>query len=80
MTKSVIEDDGNVKEFIIEQIALDYFKITYVADEVLTNSDTQKIKEAVITYLEEGLTVTFNKVSVLDRANRGKLKQFVSKV
>jgi phenylacetate-CoA ligase len=80
VTKSVIEDDGNVKEFIIEQIALDHFKITYVADEVLTNSDTQKIKEAVITYLEEGLTVTFNKVSVLDRANRGKLKQFVSKV
>ncbi len=80
VTKSVIEDDGNVKEFIIEQTALDHFKITYVADKALTNNETQKIKEAVITYLEEGLTVTFNKASILDRANRGKLKQFISKV
>ena len=80
VTKSVIEDDGNVKEFVIEQTAIDHFKITYVADKVLTENETQKIKEAVITYLEEGLTVTFNKVDVLDRANRGKLKQFVSRV
>ncbi len=80
VTKSVIEDDGNVKEFIIEQTALDHFEITYAADTVLTDAEKQKIKEAVVTYLEEGLTVTFKKVAVLDRANRGKLKQFTSKV
>ncbi|EDM45372.1 possible capK protein [unidentified eubacterium SCB49] len=80
VTKSVIEDDGNVKEFVIEQIAIDHFTIMYVADEVLTTNETQKIIKAVLTYLEEGLTVSFKKVTVLDRANRGKLKQFISRV
>lgn len=80
VTKSVIEDDGNVKEFIIEQTALDHFKITYVSEVALNEEETQKIKAAVITYLEDGLTVSFKRVAVLTRANRGKLKQFISKV
>ena len=80
VTKSVIEDDGNVKEFIIEQTAIEQFKITYVADTELTDNETQKIKEAVVTYLEDGLTIKFKKVAILVRANRGKLKQFTSLV
>lgn len=77
VTKTVIEDDGNVKEFIIEQITLDSFIITYVAERKLTEKETQNIIKAVVTYLEDGLTITFNKVAILDRANRGKLKQFI---
>ena len=80
VTKSVIEDDGNVKEFIIEQTELDCFHITYVADTALTSNEEQHIRKAVVTYLEEGLTVHFKRVSVLDRSNRGKLKQFASKI
>jgi len=80
VTKSVIEDDGNVKEFIIEQTELDCFHITYVADTALTSKEEQHIRKAVVTYLEEGLTVHFKRVSVLDRSNRGKLKQFASKI
>lgn len=32
ITKSVIEDDGNVKEFVVEQQSLDQFHIRYVSD------------------------------------------------
>ncbi|GHC44571.1 phenylacetate--CoA ligase family protein [Ulvibacter litoralis] len=78
VTKSVIEDDGNVSEFVIEQTALDTFKITYVSEKALTSEEISTIKKALYTYLEEGLTLTFERVSVLNRNNRGKLKQFIS--
>ncbi len=78
VTKSVIEDDGNVNEFIIEQTKIDCFKITYVAERELTSSEITKIESALYKYLESGLKLEFERVLVLDRSNRGKLKQFVS--
>lgn len=80
VTKSVIEDDGNVKEFVIEQTAPDTFKIMYVAERVLTAQEIKAIEKASFTYLENGLILIFERVSMLDRSNRGKLKQFISKL
>ena len=80
VTKSVIEDDGNVKEFVIEQTALDTFKIIYVAERELTSEEMKAIEKASFNYLENDLKLEFEKVSVLDRSNRGKLKQFISKL
>ncbi len=80
VTKSVIEEDGNVSEFIIEQTALDTFKIIYKAKKQLTASEEETIIKATYKYLEDDLTVIFEKVAVMDRSNRGKLKQFVSKI
>lgn len=80
VTKSVIEDDGNVKEFIIEQTALDAFKIIYVAERELTNEEKTTIKTALYAYLENDLKLVFERVAVLDRSRRGKLKQFISKL
>ena len=80
VTKSVIEDDGNVKEFVVEQTALDAFKIIYTSENPLTSTQQNLIKEALYKYLEIGLLLTFERVSVLDRSNRGKLKQFISKL
>ena len=80
VTKSVIEEDGNVQEFVIEQTALDTFKVIYTAQRALTSQEEETIKKATYTYLEEGLTVLFEKVTLMDRSKRGKLKQFVSKV
>lgn len=77
VTKTVIEDDGNVKEFIIEQHRPDYFKIIYTARETLTQKKQKQIKKALYQYLENDLELTFKQVPVLDRKNRGKLKQFV---
>lgn len=80
VTKSVIEDDGNVKEFIIEQTALDAFTIVYTSENPLVDAEMQAIKKALYQYLEQDLRLEFKRVAVLDRSHRGKLKQFVSKL
>jgi phenylacetate-CoA ligase len=78
VTKSFIEDDGNVKEFIIKQTKIDSFEIEYVSDTELNLAQIQKIKKAIELYLESGLNFTFTRKEVLERSNRGKLKQFKS--
>jgi phenylacetate-CoA ligase len=78
VTKSFIEDDGNVKEFIIKQTKIDSFEIEYVSDTELNLAQIQKIKKAIEIYLESGLNFTFTRKEVLERSNRGKLKQFKS--
>jgi len=78
VTKSVIEDDGNVKEFVIEQTALDTFKISYTSERQLTETETQTIKKALYQYLENDLNLVFERVVNLERSERGKLMQFIS--
>ncbi|TPG44661.1 phenylacetate--CoA ligase family protein [Flavobacterium pectinovorum] len=78
VTKSIIEDDGNVKEFIIKQIKPDTFEIEYISEIQLNTKQIQKIEEAIALYLEPNLTFTFTRKTVLERTNRGKLKQFKS--
>lgn len=80
VTKSIIEDDGNVKEFVIKQTKIDTFDIEYVSKEELTESQVQHIEKAITTYLEHGLTFTFSRKEKLERSKSGKLKQFVSLV
>lgn len=80
ITKTVISNDGNVKEFIIEQIALDSFLIRYVSINELNATEKLDIEKAVYTYLEKGLKIVFERVEFLKRTERGKLKQFVSLV
>ena len=78
VTKTVIEDDGNVKEFIIEQLKLDTFKISYVSTSELTSEKLTKIRDAVTKYLEPNLQVAFERKTTLERSKSGKLKQFTS--
>lgn len=78
VTKSIVEDDGNVKEFIIKQTQLDTFEIEYVSEKELDKVQIQKIKEAIALYLQPNLNFTFTKKIVLERSKSGKLKQFTS--
>jgi phenylacetate-CoA ligase len=78
VTKSIIEDDGNVKEFVIKQIKIDTFNIEYVSEFELTKVQIQQIEKAITTYLENGLTFSFIRKEKLERSKSGKLKQFVS--
>jgi phenylacetate-CoA ligase len=78
VTKTVIEDNGNVKEFIIEQLKLDSFKICYVSNHELSEEKITHIKNAITKYLEMNLTVLFERKNSLERSARGKLKQFRS--
>ena len=78
VTKTVIENNGNVKEFIIEQIKIDTFKILYVCTNDLSTVSKIAINQAITQYLEPNLTIVFERKDQLDRSNRGKLKQFKS--
>ncbi len=78
VTKSIIEDDGNVKEFIIMQTKIDTFEIEYVSENELTATQIQKIGTAIALYLEPDLNFKFTRKDTLERSNRGKLKQFKS--
>ena len=78
VTKTIIEEQGNVKEFVIEQLTIDTFKISYVSLKELTKENINNIKVAISKYLEPNLNLLFNRKEKLDRSNRGKLKQFKS--
>jgi phenylacetate-CoA ligase len=78
VTKSIIEDDGNVKEFCIKQTKIDTFEIEYVSEKELNLDEIQKIEQAIARYLEPNLKFSFIRKIVLERSNRGKLKQFTS--
>jgi phenylacetate-CoA ligase len=78
VTKSIIEDDGNVKEFIIKQTKIDHFEIEYVSESELNGVQIEKINKAVALYLEPNLHFAFSRKNNLERSNRGKLKQFTS--
>lgn len=78
VTKTVIEDKANVKEFIIEQIKADTFKIIYTSTEELSEDKIEEIKRALEKYLETGLIVLFERKEAIKRTKAGKLKQFTS--
>ena len=78
VTKSIIEDDGNVKEFVIKQTKIDTFEIEYVSETELNLAQIEKIEKAIALYLEPNLKFSFLRKKSLERSNRGKLKQFKS--
>lgn len=78
ITKSIIQDDGNVKEFIIKQTKIDSFEIEYVSETILSPKQINEIEKAVEKYLEPGLIFTYHQKKSLERTQRGKLKQFKS--
>lgn len=76
VTKSVIENEGQIKEFIVQQNAPGSFLIIYVSEHALHPHKKERIKTAMATYLEEGLDLEFQHKKTLNRSKRGKLKQF----
>lgn len=78
ITKTIIEDDANVKEFIIEQHALNVFNIIYTSKDALSELKIKAIEKAIETYLEPNLMINFERKTVLKRTKGGKLKQFTS--
>ncbi|WP_367772872.1 phenylacetate--CoA ligase family protein [Flavobacterium sp. WC2421] len=80
ITKSIIEDDGNVKEFVIKQTQTNTFEIKYVSETELNLVQIEKIEKAIILYLEPNLKFSFIRKNSLKRNKRGKLKQFKSMV
>jgi len=78
ITKSIIEDDGAIKEFVIEQLKPDTFKIIYVSPENISEEKMEHITLEMESYLEKGLQINFKRQEKLIRSKSGKLKQFSS--
>lgn len=78
VTKSIIEDGGNVKEFIIKQLKIDLFQVEYVSEKDFSEEQVLEIENAISMYLEPNLNFSFIRKDALERSNRGKLKQFSS--
>ena len=78
VTKTVMTKEANVKEFIVEQIKEDTFKIDYVATEALSKTQQKAVQLAVDKYLEPNLNLIFEQKTILEREVSGKLKQFRS--
>ena len=80
VTKSVIEDDGNVTEFVVAQTGAEAFRITYVSERALNKKEISTIQKALERYVGSRLELSFERKEVLERSARGKLKQFISEL
>lgn len=80
VTKSIIEDAGTIKEFVIFQTELDRFKIEYVSEQEFSTLQVQKILAAIETFVGKDLKVDFEQKTFLKRNKSGKLQQFTSYV
>lgn len=76
VSKSMLEDSGVIKEFIIKQIKPNEFLFEYVATETLTENQRQQVQRLMDQYLEPGLTATFERVQHIERSAAGKFKHF----
>ncbi len=78
VTKSIIEDAGSIKEFVIVQTNTDTFQIEYVSEKEFSQPQIHKILNAIETFVGKDLNVNFERKDVLQRNKSGKLKQFTS--
>lgn len=80
VTKTVIHDSGNIKEFVIIQTKPSEFKIDYVSEQELSSEERHEILNAIETYVGKNLLIQFERKEYLKRSPSGKLKQFTSLV
>lgn len=78
VTKSVMEDSGNIKEVKVIQTKIDQLEIHYVSNVNLDNNQKNDIQQAVANYLASNIDLKFNRKDSLERTASGKLKQFTS--
>lgn len=80
ITKAIMDNEGNIKEFKIIQEEKDKFTIEYSSKNELTESQKRFISSKFDQYLEKGLSYSFTRKETLQRSKSGKLKQFESKL
>ena len=78
VTKTIIEDTGNIKEFVIIQTKIDEFQVVYVSEAKFTPDQTRRILAAIEKYVGKNLKINFERKDFLKRSTSGKLKQFTS--
>jgi phenylacetate-CoA ligase len=76
ITKTLIQEEYKIKEFVIKQTSIYDFVFEYVAENSLNQNACNKIQIAMDEYLEPGLRAHFLKMPEIERTKAGKLKQF----
>lgn len=80
ISRSILEQGGSLKEFIIRQTAIDTFEFDIVSDAAISAKDIQSIKNEMDVYLEKGLNLKVNYVDKIQRTGSGKIKHFFSEI
>lgn len=76
VTKSLLKENGLVREIVVKQHDIDSFEVLYVASRELNASEQLGVKHLLNTYLEQGLRLRTTRVEQIKRQKSGKLKQF----
>lgn len=76
ISKKLLEGGGFMKEFIIKQTKINHFHFDYVADREISEQEKLAVQSAMNTYLEPGLTCSFERHNIIQRTKAGKLKHF----
>ena len=80
ISRSILENSGNLKEFTIRQTSLDTFVFDIVSDEPINDDEKIKIHKNMDEYLEPGLKLKIKRFDKLKREKSGKLKHFSSEI
>lgn len=80
VTKSVMADDGQLKEFVVVQKTINHFHINYVRERGFTPAEEKRITDALQKYIGAKAEVTFQQQAMIKRTVAGKLKQFISEI
>ncbi len=78
ITRSILENIGSLKEFIIKQTEPDKFIFEIVSDEDISEKDKLKLQDKMDAYLEPGLKFEIQRVDRIERTKAGKMKHFHS--
>ncbi len=80
ISRSLLEDAGFIREFIIRQTAIDTFEFVIDAARPLTPEDRAMIQKMMDRYLEPGLKLVIHEVEKIERSQSGKIKHFYSEI
>ncbi|MEO8445929.1 MAG: hypothetical protein ABI528_00460 [bacterium] len=78
ITRSILENIGSLKEFIIKQVELNKFVFEIVSDEEISDRDKNTLQKKMDAYLEPGLIFEIKRVEKIERTKAGKMKHFHS--
>ncbi len=78
ITRKILEKSGDLKEFIIKQVAMDKFVFEVVSEKEVSEKDKQLIQKNIDLYLEPGLSFEIQRVDKIQRTKAGKMKHFYS--
>ncbi|WP_372640252.1 hypothetical protein [Ancylomarina sp.] len=80
VAREILEKTNVVKEYRVNQLALDRIELLIVADRNLTSEETYLIEKTFETYLEKGLRIEIIRVDSLERKANGKFKHFTTEI